>query len=801
MDLSEVISSKFGEKNLKNILSKATGHEISKISDTGCEFEANSTKGDNYLSVVHRVRIHGLVDGKQIETRVIIKTLPRNIATRKTFRSAEFFENEINFYNKVIPLMEKFLETKGKKNFLPAPKCWDKYFDGENDFIVLEDIRTRGYGHIARQDPWKLENIKVILKTLAQFHAISFAFKDQCPEVFSQIPKILKECFYGTEKHWAWYGEYYNETLNVAKDAVSKEYPGSSEEKKFLSIPARFFFEKSMEICRHPEAPTSVVTQGDSWAANFMLNLSEKSSSSDQEPAAILLDFQLARCSSPVTDIAYFLYTSTDKVTRDNHFQDLLNYYHCNLIETVVSLGSKPDLYPLDTFLQEEKFILGFGFSIEALPVMTLDESEAFDIEDIQGTEAVNISKVWKVKPISCKKNRKRVADAMVHAIHQGFIYKLLTEKTLENIVKQATGGNNIEIIDWKSEEASKKGDSYLSTVTRLTIEAIVDNKNNNLKVVMPLFRSFLTSKNQNHLLLVPDCYAHILDGENDFIVLEDVTTRGFGPASRQSTLSIEEFELILKAMARFHGVSFACKANDSKKFSDVSNQLIETYFSDNHWDWYKTFHGVAIKIAKDAMEKEYPETEEQKKFLSIQGNDLWRKSVQVCSQTTTPSSVINQGDAWAPNFLMRSTESGEKEALLLDFQLARCASPIADLSFFIYSCSDTRLREIHFDKLLEFYYKHLAETIKVLGGNPDNIYSRETFFGEVQKEFGHGLNFCLESVPLSMLEEDELFELDEIQGTTVDLADVWKLKPIENKEKRKRLADIIMHAIQHDFI
>lgn len=70
----------------------------------------------------------------------------------------------------------------------------------------------------------------------------------------------------------------------------------------------------------------------------------------------------------------------------------------------------------------KEKFVQGFGFSIEALPVMTLDESEAFDIEDIQGTEAVNISKVWKVKPITCKKNRKRVADAMVHAIHQGFI-------------------------------------------------------------------------------------------------------------------------------------------------------------------------------------------------------------------------------------------------------------------------------------------------------------------------------------------------------------------------------------------
>lgn len=53
---------------------------------------------------------------------------------------------------------------------------------------------------------------------------------------------------------------------------------------------------------------------------------------------------------------------------------------------------------------------------------MTMDASEAFDIEDIEGTDAISISKVWKVKPITCEKQRKRVADAMVHALHQGFI-------------------------------------------------------------------------------------------------------------------------------------------------------------------------------------------------------------------------------------------------------------------------------------------------------------------------------------------------------------------------------------------
>lgn len=99
MDLAEVISSKFSEENFKNILSKATNNV--NVSLTGWKFEAGSAKGDNYLSVVHRVQIDGLADGKKIQTKVIIKTLPRNVATRKTFRSAEFFENEINFYSKV----------------------------------------------------------------------------------------------------------------------------------------------------------------------------------------------------------------------------------------------------------------------------------------------------------------------------------------------------------------------------------------------------------------------------------------------------------------------------------------------------------------------------------------------------------------------------------------------------------------------------------------------------------------------------------------------------------------------------
>lgn len=138
------------------------------------------------------------------------------------------------------------------------------------------------------------------------------------------------------------------------------------------------------------------------------------------------------------------------------------------------------------------------------------------------------------------------------------------------------------------------------------------------------------------------------------------------------------------------------------------------------------------MSIAKDAISKEYPNTPQQKKFCALDGRKFWENSVEFCSRTNTPTSVVNQGDAWAPNFLMRETPNGEKETLLLDFQLARCASPITDLSFFIYSCTDQTLRDKSFDCLMKFYHEEISKTVTALGSDVDKVYSWELFQKEV---------------------------------------------------------------------
>lgn len=94
------VSAKFTEASLKNILVKLTGDKGAV--PTAWNVEPACGKGDNYLSVVHRVTIDGIVHGKPVQHQVIVKAIPTNKTRNKIFRSKDYFVNETAFYTKVI---------------------------------------------------------------------------------------------------------------------------------------------------------------------------------------------------------------------------------------------------------------------------------------------------------------------------------------------------------------------------------------------------------------------------------------------------------------------------------------------------------------------------------------------------------------------------------------------------------------------------------------------------------------------------------------------------------------------------
>ncbi|XP_020296148.1 uncharacterized protein LOC109861064 isoform X2 [Pseudomyrmex gracilis] len=419
IELSE-ISDKFTKEVLTEILCKANNGK--KVQLMNWSFGDGFTKGDGYMSTINRGTIYGVVDDdpkQNVQVNIVVKSIPKNVGRRKTFRNADFFRNEIAFYTQVVPKFEKFLAERGQSDMLRIPRHLVSYLDGENDFIVLEDVSPLGYGPASRQNCINFAECTTILKTLAKFHSISFAYRDQKKEEFEQIANCVEETYY-CASNWDWHEKFYTNHVNIARNALAIEYPNSKADKRFNTYEPRAIYDIVSNLCQKKEAPTSVMSAGDCWAPNFLVR-----DVGQGQKEALILDFQLARCSSPVCDMSFLIYSCTSKPFRDQYYDDVLKIYHTELSSAIKSLGSDPEkVYPWDLFKKEVKdhFIFGLAFSLEAVPFCLMDPSESFDLDLIKGEEAINIADVWAVDNIKTSSGRQRLADIIVHAVENGYM-------------------------------------------------------------------------------------------------------------------------------------------------------------------------------------------------------------------------------------------------------------------------------------------------------------------------------------------------------------------------------------------
>jgi len=100
LDLSE-ISENFTKEVLIDILRKVHGKKVQLVD---WNFGEGFAKGDSYMSTITKGTVYGITndDSKQeVQVNFVIKSIPKNVGRRKTFRSSDFFGNEIVFYTQV----------------------------------------------------------------------------------------------------------------------------------------------------------------------------------------------------------------------------------------------------------------------------------------------------------------------------------------------------------------------------------------------------------------------------------------------------------------------------------------------------------------------------------------------------------------------------------------------------------------------------------------------------------------------------------------------------------------------------
>lgn len=278
---------------------------------------------------------------------MIIKTTPKSIGRKKTFRSSEFFRNEINFYEIVLKRFMEFQSAKkdAKYPFKEVADCMVSHIDGDNDFLALENLNPYGYESTSRQEAMNINLSRLIMQTLGRFHALSFVMRDQSPKVFEEISQVLEETYYAARLK-SWYGDFSKIQIEIALDAVAKIYGGTIIEeraKKFLT--EGVLYDKMVKLT-HATNRYSVIGHGDCWTPNFLFH-STKIDGREIPVKAKMIDFQLARYSSPVIDISFFIYSCTTEEVREQYYDELIKSYHTSLTDFIKDFGSNPEyLFP-----------------------------------------------------------------------------------------------------------------------------------------------------------------------------------------------------------------------------------------------------------------------------------------------------------------------------------------------------------------------------------------------------------------------------------------------------------------------
>ncbi|XP_055545395.1 uncharacterized protein LOC129730242 [Wyeomyia smithii] len=346
-------------------------------------FESSSKSGDGFMGDLFKVTINE--KGHDVFI-VVCKTLPQNEA-RKMY-TISLFHREVQTYNEVLPMLKKFQVEKGisdgdSQGFWSFPKSYYAYCDISKmeGVIIMEDLRERKFRMWNNAEPVDYQHTCLVVEELGKLHAVSFALKDQKPELFEQFKKLCDPLgrIIENEPRQAM-KKMMNGSCERAISTLDKDDELSRAKMQLIRGVVTDLY-KSDTMASEAE-PYAVLGHGDCWVNNTMFCYAED----NKTPTEVsLFDWQLCRYVSPVLDLVYFIFISTDEELRAEHYEELLLAYYKSLSHHLMRLGGNPERqFPRTAFKEQLKRFGRFALLISflALPVICTPSDELPDIEN-----------------------------------------------------------------------------------------------------------------------------------------------------------------------------------------------------------------------------------------------------------------------------------------------------------------------------------------------------------------------------------------------------------------------------------
>lgn len=347
------------------------------------ETKTGSNLGDGFQSVMLRTVIVGKRHQNDNERLELVSKVPPALEVRRNL-AAPSFRQEILAYEKILPTLvglQKNRQISDADGFYSIPKCYGTYSNKDtNEFaIVLEDLRPRGFRMWNKFDSIDFSHMKLVMAEMGKYHALSFALRERNPELLKQY---AEQCG-GVYKAIAEYPQadaYYEKAFDRAIGVLQDE--DSALIKKVEKV--RDSFRNILRAVGTGELaePFAVLNHGDFWNNNMMFDY--HSSNGTVAKSVFIIDWQLGQYASPITDLTYYMFSSTEHGLRAQHWDIMLAIYHRSLTTLLSQLGcDAKNLFGYDDFVDQLKNFALYGIIMAPVlvPFLTLRPDDVPDLD------------------------------------------------------------------------------------------------------------------------------------------------------------------------------------------------------------------------------------------------------------------------------------------------------------------------------------------------------------------------------------------------------------------------------------
>ncbi|XP_040152163.1 uncharacterized protein LOC120893969 [Anopheles arabiensis] len=259
----------------------------------------------------------------------------------------------------------------------------------------------------------------------------------------------------------------------------------------------------------------------------------------------------------------------------------------------------------------------------------------------------------------------------------------------------------------------------------------------------------------------VPRCYyaKTTLDSMESVVIMEDLRLQAYRMWDKANPVDFEHARLLMATLGRLHALSFAMKDQQPEEFAQC-REFTDPMTKMLALDPKKTFPKMAASMCRRAIDTlEKDDTYRRGKLELLQDRCVQEIEACVDANAAEPYAVIGHGDCWSNNVMFQYAEDNQtpSKIKLIDWQLSRYGSPVLDLVYFIFNCTDEEMRSHSYQRLLSIYYQSLSEHLHNLGGDVERQFPRSAFREQLKKFGRYGLLIAMLILPMICTPNDEL--------------------------------------------